>query len=67
MSQKKWGVWCRVSGGVTGDRSAWMKRDGKVLAFETKEEAEQEARAARQGVGAFSVARFSYTALPLDE
>ena len=63
----KWGVWCEVSGGVTGSRSAWMKREGKVIAFDTREEAEAEAKAARTSVSRFSQASFRYTARPLDE
>lgn len=29
-TKKTWGVWCIVSGGVTGFREAWLKSDGKI-------------------------------------
>lgn len=38
-SGKDWGVWCRVSGGVTGTREAWLKQDGQRF-YGTQEEAE---------------------------
>jgi hypothetical protein len=34
-----WGVWCEVSGGVTGRREAWLKHEGRVASFATQEEA----------------------------
>lgn len=44
-----------------------MKREGQVIAFDTQEEAEAEAKAARTSVSRFSQASFRYTARPLDE
>lgn len=37
-------VMCRVSGGITGTREAPLKRDGAVIHFDTREQAEKEAR-----------------------
>ena len=62
-----WGVWCRVSGGVTGTREAWLKRDGEREVFAT--EAEAAARAAilqAEMNGPHRTADFRYTARPLD-
>lgn len=39
-----WGVWCTVSGGVTGPRAAWLKDQGVRVELDTREEAEEEAR-----------------------
>jgi len=40
---KEYGIWCQVSGGVTGHRQAWLKANGKVQTFATLAEAEAEA------------------------
>jgi hypothetical protein len=40
---KLYGIWTSISGGVTGSRSAWLKRSGEVLTFATQAEAEAEA------------------------
>jgi hypothetical protein len=62
-----YGIWCEVSGGVTGYRAAWMKCDGKRLEFATREEAEKEARTQRTAMmHRNSIANFSYTARELD-
>lgn len=35
-----WGVWCEVSGGVTGYRAAWLKdSEGKIARFDSAESA----------------------------
>lgn len=36
----KWGVWCQVSGGVTGTRQGWLKAGGEPMLFNSKESAE---------------------------
>ena len=36
-------VMCRVSGGVTGTRQSEAKRDGAVMHFETRDEAQKHA------------------------
>lgn len=40
-------VMVQVSGGVTGTRRAFLKDNGTILEFETREEAEAEAQAYR--------------------
>lgn len=58
-----WGVWCEVWGGVTGAREAWLKNDGKIAAFATREEAETEARHLNDKMASSrSRASFRYTA-----
>lgn len=56
-------VWCRVSGGATGTREAWLREGGEEATFETK--ALAEARASelnRQMNHAHSVASVRYEA-----
>lgn len=68
MGDSKWGVWCEVSGGVTGHREAWLKAaDGRPLAFSTEEEAIAKAADQKRGIGAIGPARFRYTARRLRE
>jgi hypothetical protein len=55
-----YGVWCAVSGGVTGHRESWMKDNGKRLEFETFEEAKAVATNACANVSPHSRASFSY-------
>lgn len=39
-----WGIWCQVSGGVTGHREAWLKGEGGTIAlFATEAAANQKA------------------------
>jgi hypothetical protein len=33
------GIWCEVSGGVTGHRSAWLKQDGRHRLFSDRKAA----------------------------
>lgn len=40
---KSYGVWCVVSGGITGHREAWLKANGEVILFDTADDAEAEA------------------------
>lgn len=54
-------IWCSVYGGVTGTREAWMKSEGEVMEFETREAAEAEAAKARAGTAGNSRCSFSYT------
>lgn len=53
---RRWRVRCRVSGGVTGTREAWLKSDGIVADFVSEAEAQRTAdecrtRAGRLGTG----------------
>src|SRR5262245_57457514 len=65
--QAKYGVWCTVSGGVTGFREAWMKSDGKIKVFSTHQAAQAEAdKHYRTAMGnPYRTADFSYQALRL--
>jgi len=58
---KRYRVWCRVSGGVTGTRESHVKANGVVMEFETYEEA---ARLAAQYMeaanGRWATANFEY-------
>jgi hypothetical protein len=37
-------IWCKVWGGVTGHRESWLKDNGKVRAFSTREAAAKVSR-----------------------
>jgi hypothetical protein len=37
---KMYGIWCQVSGGITGYRAAWLKSKGEQRTFQTLQEAE---------------------------
>jgi hypothetical protein len=56
-------ILCEVSGGVTGYRSAYLKRDGKIVEFECRDEAEQEARRLNEKTNGnpYRTADFHYT------
>lgn len=66
--QTTWGVWCGVSGGVTGRREGWLKADGKHVEFPTRDAAETEARRllGRDGTRYGGGASFTYQARPYD-
>ena len=72
-----WGVWCTVSGGVTGFRASWLKSDGttqggpdlerapNLVLFESEVQAAEEARDLNKKLGSFhshTGATFHYTA-----
>jgi hypothetical protein len=57
------GIWCQVWGCcVTGSRSAWLKANGEIQRFETREQAAAEAtRLARErNANPHRTARFRY-------
>ena len=61
-----YGVWCQVSGGVTGFRQAWLKKNGEVLEFSTFEEADAHAEHLNEQMnGPHATASFSYEAREL--
>ncbi len=64
--QPRYGVWCEVSGGVTGDRESWLKRDGVLELFATREEAADRADAIRAKISGRGPATFRYTARRYD-
>lgn len=39
----KYGIWCEVSGGVTGHRASWLRVGDQVAEFDTFDEANAEA------------------------
>ena len=61
------GVWCTVSGGVTGDRQAWLRNDGATMRFATRDAAETQAASLRKLTANHSGATFTYEARPLCE
>ena len=52
---------CRVSGGVTGTRESLLKRDGNIMIFASRAEADAAATHLRATMGRYSRATFSYT------
>ena len=60
----KYAIWCRVSGGVTGTREAWLKSRGIIRKFETLDEAQRVAAEynVKFSNDPISKAYFSYTA-----
>lgn len=62
----EWGVWCQVSGGVTGTREAWLKSNGEIQLFDSEDAARAEARRLMERIGRFGQARFNYTARQFD-
>jgi hypothetical protein len=63
MINPQFGIWCEVSGGVTGYRCAWLKSDGEIQTFETREAAEVEAARLMKATNGnpHRVASFSYS------
>src|SRR5262249_32128275 len=59
----RFGVWCAVWGGVTGSRASWLKSNGEIQIFESREAAEQVARRldASTNGNPHRCASFSYT------
>jgi uncharacterized protein CbrC (UPF0167 family) len=57
-------VLCRVSGGFTGTREAWLKRNDEIVFFGTLGEAEAEAArlSAAMNGNSHRIASFSYSA-----
>jgi hypothetical protein len=58
------GIWCEVSGGVTGHREAWLKENGKRVEFDNESDAEATALQMRLERRQSS-ASFRYTARPI--
>jgi len=56
-------ILCEVSGGVTGYRCAYLKKDGREIKFKTQAEAEAEAARLneRTNLNPYSTADFRYT------
>lgn len=59
---ERWSIWCRVSGGFTGTREAWLKEDGERW-YGTEAEAEAKASELTKSMnGPYSTACFKYIA-----
>lgn len=60
----KFGVWCEVSGGVTGFRQSWLKANNTVALYNTREAAADEAKKLENGRNGnpYRTANFSYQA-----
>jgi hypothetical protein len=59
-----YGVWCEVWGGITGNRTAWLKADGKIAEFDSIAEAAAEAARLQATANGdlYRTANFRYTA-----
>lgn len=59
----RFGIWCEVSGGVTGYRGAWLKSGGELAVFADRAAADAEAAHynASQNASPYRTANFSYT------
>lgn len=65
MSGTVYRICCRVTGGITGTRSAWLKDDGEIVEFATRDAAQQEAdRLTARMNHARARAHFTYTVEP---
>jgi hypothetical protein len=57
-----YGIWCEVWGGVAGHRESWLKVEGEIQRYKTKEEAEAIAADIRTRTRSHATANFRYTA-----
>ncbi len=64
-SADTFGIWCVVSGGVTGHREAWLKDDAGVVKRFNRHGAQAEASRLNATVGRNSSARFNYSVCEL--
>jgi hypothetical protein len=60
-NEMTYGIWAEVSGGVTGSRAAWLKSNGEIREFATREGAEEVAAELNATMGKGSSATFRYT------
>jgi hypothetical protein len=56
----RYNIQCTVSGGVTGFRQALLKKDGEIVVFETREEAQAECDRLLANLSPYRTAQFSY-------
>jgi len=67
-SSTKYGIWASVSGGQTGSRAAWAKKDGERIEVDSYEEATEIAREYMKMAGnRMSGPRFKYQPMELHE
>jgi hypothetical protein len=58
-------IWCEVWGGVTDRRASWLKSNGVVAEYITREEAEAEAARPNRKIGnSYSTTSFRYSVKP---
>lgn len=63
-----YGIWCTVSGGVTGRREAWLKHKGIRATYETRDDAEREAMRLRAAMNdPYATATFRYDVVADDD
>ena len=65
ITSKRYGVWCRVTGGVTGTREAWLRgADGDYTLWDNRSDAEAEAARLNKSMNSnpHSLASFRYRA-----
>ena len=58
------GVWCEVYG-MLGHRAAWLKENGEIVRYATREEAEAEAKRSNDSTADNPRASFYYSARAL--
>ena len=65
----QYGIWCTVSGGVTGPRAAWLKENQVRKVFSCRIEAEQEAADLQSIMNSspYTTTRFTYTVRQIEE
>jgi len=61
----KFGIWCAVSGGVTGHREAWLKEGGERVELDDYEKARQTAKELQDKKKDHPYAVFAYVARPI--
>ena len=54
-------IWCRVSGGMTGTREAWLKHNGKIYEVATKVTAQKKAKQLNKDMGKNTMVNFHYS------
>jgi hypothetical protein len=64
--KKTFRIWCEVWGGVTDRRASWLKSNGGVAQYITREEAEAEAARLNRKMGgnSYSTTSFRYSVKP---
>jgi len=63
-----YGIWCTTTGGVTGDRAAWLKnKEGNIAVFYTEEEAKEKARKLNENKSPLGPAIINYSPRLLTE
>jgi len=61
----RYGIWCAVSGGVSGHREAWLKQGNELLVFNDYESAKQSAKELQDAKRNHPSAVFAYVPRPI--